>query len=192
MEYLVNFSKRRAFWSLNEDILKITILTPNTPYPSRKIQRIRACTHQRPQRKQVQYAVSKKGNTPYSSFMGIKYFGRYQTWSLLQETPIRHKGTEVMKDKVSQEYVCKEEVPLNNNIGKQSGDLVEMQSEVVEQGMDDHVPDEIDGAKSEQALKHVVKKGNLEFLVYKQVSTHGGDELEDTGRPLKRKRVYAK
>ncbi|GKA70155.1 hypothetical protein Tco_0776219 [Tanacetum coccineum] len=31
MEYLVNISKRRAFWSLNEDILKITILTTNTP-----------------------------------------------------------------------------------------------------------------------------------------------------------------
>ncbi|GJZ98882.1 ribonuclease H-like domain-containing protein [Tanacetum coccineum] len=52
-KYLANISKRRAFWSLNEDILKITILTTNTPYPSRKIRRIRACTHQRPQRKQV-------------------------------------------------------------------------------------------------------------------------------------------
>ncbi|GKF35449.1 hypothetical protein Tco_0108649 [Tanacetum coccineum] len=30
----------------------------NTPYPSRKIRRIRACTHQRPQRRLVQYAVS--------------------------------------------------------------------------------------------------------------------------------------
>ncbi|GJT69366.1 hypothetical protein Tco_1028652 [Tanacetum coccineum] len=30
-------SKRRAFWSLNEDILKITIPKSNTPYPSRKI-----------------------------------------------------------------------------------------------------------------------------------------------------------
>ncbi|GKD58265.1 hypothetical protein Tco_1295774, partial [Tanacetum coccineum] len=43
-------------WSLNEDILKITILKTNKPYPSRKIQRIRACTHQRPQRKEDQYA----------------------------------------------------------------------------------------------------------------------------------------
>ncbi|GJW93016.1 hypothetical protein Tco_0172688 [Tanacetum coccineum] len=57
MEYLVKVSKRRAFWSLNEDILKITILKTNTPYPSRKIRRIRACTHQRPQRKLVQYAL---------------------------------------------------------------------------------------------------------------------------------------
>ncbi|GJU51981.1 hypothetical protein Tco_1221536 [Tanacetum coccineum] len=37
MEYLVNISQRRVFWSLNEDILKITILKTNTPYPSRKI-----------------------------------------------------------------------------------------------------------------------------------------------------------
>ncbi|GJS39696.1 reverse transcriptase domain-containing protein [Tanacetum coccineum] len=50
----------RTFWSLNEDILKIIILTTNTPYPSRKIRRIRACTHQRPQRKQAQYAVSRE------------------------------------------------------------------------------------------------------------------------------------
>ncbi|GKA39886.1 hypothetical protein Tco_0732479 [Tanacetum coccineum] len=58
MEYLVNISKRRAFWNLNEDILKNTILKTNTPYPSRKIWRICACTHQRPQRKLDQYAVS--------------------------------------------------------------------------------------------------------------------------------------
>ncbi|GKA08730.1 hypothetical protein Tco_0688061 [Tanacetum coccineum] len=55
------------------------------------------------------------------------------------------KGTEVMKDKVSQEHVCEEDVPLNNNIKKQGGDLVEMPNEAVEQGMDDHLPDEIDG-----------------------------------------------
>ncbi|GKC16503.1 mitochondrial proton/calcium exchanger protein-like protein isoform X1, partial [Tanacetum coccineum] len=55
-EYLVNISKRRAFWSLNEDILKITILTINMPYSSRMIRCIRACTHQRPQRKEDQYA----------------------------------------------------------------------------------------------------------------------------------------
>ncbi|GJT16874.1 putative reverse transcriptase domain-containing protein [Tanacetum coccineum] len=63
-EYLVNISKRRAFWSLNEDILKITILKTNMPYPSRKIRRIRACTHQRPQRKEDQYAVLKIGAIP--------------------------------------------------------------------------------------------------------------------------------
>ncbi|GJV28779.1 hypothetical protein Tco_1385227 [Tanacetum coccineum] len=44
MEYLVKISKRRVLWSLNEDILKITALTTNTSYPSRKIRRICACT----------------------------------------------------------------------------------------------------------------------------------------------------
>ncbi|GJU13754.1 hypothetical protein Tco_1136150, partial [Tanacetum coccineum] len=68
------------------------------------------------------------------------------------------KGTELMKDNVSQEHVCEEEVLFNNNIGKQSGDLVEMPSEVVEWGMDDHVPDEMDGAKCEQLPNLVVKK----------------------------------
>ncbi|GJV77990.1 hypothetical protein Tco_1509574 [Tanacetum coccineum] len=39
---------------------EITILKTNTPYPSRKIRRIRACTHQRPQRNRAQYAVSRE------------------------------------------------------------------------------------------------------------------------------------
>nr|GEW42629.1 hypothetical protein [Tanacetum cinerariifolium] len=40
--------------------MKIIILTLNTPYPSRKIRRIRTCTHKRPQRKEVQYAISRE------------------------------------------------------------------------------------------------------------------------------------
>nr|GEX87893.1 hypothetical protein [Tanacetum cinerariifolium] len=60
IKYLVNISKRRALWSLNEDILKIIVLTTNTSYPSRKLNHIRVCTHQRPQKKQDQYAVSRE------------------------------------------------------------------------------------------------------------------------------------
>ncbi|GKB56076.1 hypothetical protein Tco_0912262 [Tanacetum coccineum] len=81
MEYLVNISKRRAFWSLNEDILKITILKTNTSYPSRKIRRIRAYTHQRPQRKEDQYAVSRRQIRRIGNIV-CEYSGRYQTWSL--------------------------------------------------------------------------------------------------------------
>ncbi|GJY02578.1 E-beta-farnesene synthase [Tanacetum coccineum] len=66
MEYLVNISQRRAFWSLNEDILKINVLTTNTPYPSRKIRCICACTHQRPRMEHDQNAVSREAPyTPY-------------------------------------------------------------------------------------------------------------------------------
>ncbi|GJV38573.1 reverse transcriptase domain-containing protein [Tanacetum coccineum] len=67
MEHLVKVSKRRTIWSLNEDVLKITILKTNTPYPSRKIRRIRACTHQRPQRKEDQYAISRRSQYAPSS-----------------------------------------------------------------------------------------------------------------------------
>ncbi|GKA04510.1 reverse transcriptase domain-containing protein [Tanacetum coccineum] len=58
--------RRRVFWSLNEDILKIAILKTNTPYPSKKIRHIRACTHQRPHRIKAQYALSKE--TQYAVF----------------------------------------------------------------------------------------------------------------------------
>nr|GEU80272.1 putative reverse transcriptase domain-containing protein [Tanacetum cinerariifolium] len=92
------------------------------------------------------------------------------------------KYTEVMKDMVSREHACEEDVPLNNNIGKQS--------KAVEHRMDDHVSDEIDGAKGGQVPNHVGKKGNLELLICKQVPNHGGDELVDKGRPMKRKKVY--
>ncbi|GJW45116.1 hypothetical protein Tco_0073915, partial [Tanacetum coccineum] len=51
--------------------------------------------------------------------------------------------TDVMKDTVSQKNVCEEEVPLNNNIGKQIGDFVDMPSEAVEQRMDANVHDEL-------------------------------------------------
>nr|GEU84205.1 hypothetical protein [Tanacetum cinerariifolium] len=78
-----------------------------------------------------------------------------------------------------------------NDEGKQSGDLVEMPSEAVKHEMDDYVPDEIDGAKCEQVLNHVINKGNLENLVCKQVANHGGYELVDKGRPLKRKMLLA-
>ncbi|GKB80287.1 hypothetical protein Tco_0947182, partial [Tanacetum coccineum] len=64
-------------------------------------------------------------------------------------------------------------------------------SEAVGKRMDAKVLDEIDGAKGEHVPNHVVKKGNLEFLVCKEVANPGVNELVDKARPLKRKRVYA-
>ncbi|GJX10550.1 reverse transcriptase domain-containing protein, partial [Tanacetum coccineum] len=49
-------SKRRAFWSLNDDILKITILKTNTPYPSRRYGVSIPALTKRPQRIKDQYA----------------------------------------------------------------------------------------------------------------------------------------
>ncbi|GJZ57626.1 hypothetical protein Tco_0613120 [Tanacetum coccineum] len=44
MEYLVKISKKARILELKRRNMKITVLTTNTPYPSRKIRRICACT----------------------------------------------------------------------------------------------------------------------------------------------------
>ncbi|GJR91044.1 reverse transcriptase domain-containing protein [Tanacetum coccineum] len=46
MEYLVKISKKARILELKQRHLKITVLTSYTPYPSRKIRRICACTSQ--------------------------------------------------------------------------------------------------------------------------------------------------
>ncbi|GKB12601.1 DNA-directed DNA polymerase [Tanacetum coccineum] len=79
--------KMRAFWSLNEDILKITILKTNTPYPSRKIRRIRACTHQRPQRNKDQYFVSRENQ--YAVF---KIWNQYNILEDIKRGPYSKKS----------------------------------------------------------------------------------------------------
>nr|GEU43100.1 EF-hand domain pair, mitogen-activated protein (MAP) kinase [Tanacetum cinerariifolium] len=54
----------------------------------------------------------------------------------------------------------------------------EMISEAVEQGMDDHVPDEIDGAKCEQLLNHAVKKEMISEAVEQGMDDHVPDEID--------------
>ncbi|GJZ57872.1 retrovirus-related pol polyprotein from transposon TNT 1-94 [Tanacetum coccineum] len=62
------YSKDQYAVSIKEDTAYPCLHSPkttkemktNTPYPSRKIQRIRACTHQRPQRNEDQYAISRR------------------------------------------------------------------------------------------------------------------------------------
>ncbi|GJR15861.1 hypothetical protein Tco_0798513 [Tanacetum coccineum] len=86
MEYLVKVSKRHAFWSLNEDILKITILKTNTPYPSRKIRRICACTHQRPR--------GIKLNTPYpeDQYAVLELWNQYNILEDIKRGPYSKKS----------------------------------------------------------------------------------------------------
>ncbi|GKC76376.1 hypothetical protein Tco_1127150 [Tanacetum coccineum] len=87
MKYLVNISKRRAFWSLNEDILKITILKTNMMYPSRKIRRIRVCTHQRPQRNKAQYAVSRE-----DQYAVLEMWNKYNILEYIKRGPYSKKS----------------------------------------------------------------------------------------------------
>ncbi|GJS81278.1 hypothetical protein Tco_0747819 [Tanacetum coccineum] len=58
-------SKRRALKSLNEDILKITILKTNTPYPSKKIWRLRNDSEEEEAEAMEQYMS--KTRTDYES-----------------------------------------------------------------------------------------------------------------------------
>ncbi|GJR18946.1 hypothetical protein Tco_0967473 [Tanacetum coccineum] len=66
--YLVNISKRHAFWSLNEDILKITILKTNTSYPARKIHQD---IKRGPYSKKLQYAISNPLDMPHFKTLSL-------------------------------------------------------------------------------------------------------------------------
>ncbi|GKA38102.1 hypothetical protein Tco_0724667 [Tanacetum coccineum] len=87
MEYLVNISKRRAFWSLNEDILKINdsdyqyavSIKEDTAYP---------CLHS-PKTTKETSSIRRIQRRPIRRIEDIvcEDSGRYQAWSLLQETP---------------------------------------------------------------------------------------------------------
>ncbi|GJW33636.1 hypothetical protein Tco_0053668 [Tanacetum coccineum] len=57
------------------------IQTTNTPYPSRKIRRIRACTHQIPQRKEDLYAISREDQYDVLKI----YFGLFSDQEYLEE-----------------------------------------------------------------------------------------------------------
>ncbi|GKC20828.1 hypothetical protein Tco_1022978, partial [Tanacetum coccineum] len=52
MEYLVKISKKARILELKQKNMKITVLTSYTPYPSRKIRRICACTSPKTTREQ--------------------------------------------------------------------------------------------------------------------------------------------
>ncbi|GJT35795.1 hypothetical protein Tco_0926214 [Tanacetum coccineum] len=87
MEYLVNISKRRAFWSLNKDILKINdseyqyaiSIMEDTAYP---------CLHSLKTTKETS-SIRSIQRRPIRRIKDIvcKDSGRYQAWSLLQEMP---------------------------------------------------------------------------------------------------------
>ncbi|GJS31570.1 hypothetical protein Tco_0492190 [Tanacetum coccineum] len=127
-------SKRRAFWSLNKDISKITILMTNTPYPSRKIRRIRACIHQRPHRNKLNTPYSERLNTPYSMY-GINVIF-WKISSMLRMTKVIKGEFEKLEDlkvkDVSLTYDTSLEVFNNkfNRLSRMDDDLFTYEVEV--------------------------------------------------------------
>ncbi|GJR93541.1 ty3-gypsy retrotransposon protein [Tanacetum coccineum] len=89
-KYLVNISKRRTFWSLNEDILKINdsdyqyvvSIKEDTAYP---------CLHS-PKTTKETSSIRRIQRRPIRRIQDIvcEYSRRYQMWSILQETLMRH------------------------------------------------------------------------------------------------------
>ncbi|GKF42219.1 hypothetical protein Tco_0125561, partial [Tanacetum coccineum] len=75
-------------YTFSSDDDDITILTTNTPYPSRKIRRIRACTHQKTTKETSSIRRIQRSSIRRIQDIVCEDSGRYQTWSLLQETLI--------------------------------------------------------------------------------------------------------
>nr|GEU88765.1 hypothetical protein [Tanacetum cinerariifolium] len=68
MEYLVKIGKKTRILELKRRHLKNTVLTSDTPYPSRKIQCICACTSLDHEGNKINTPYPGKTNTPYSRY----------------------------------------------------------------------------------------------------------------------------
>ncbi|GJR44280.1 hypothetical protein Tco_1312383 [Tanacetum coccineum] len=126
MEYLVNISKRCAFWSLNEDILKINdseyqyavSIKEDTAYP---------CLHS-PKTMKETSSIRRIQRRPIRRIedMVCEDSGRYQAWSLLQEThntpyPIPWKELqEVMAEPIFDDM---EKAPTESNLSITSNNI---------------------------------------------------------------------
>ncbi|GJV25268.1 protein kinase-like domain, concanavalin A-like lectin/glucanase domain protein [Tanacetum coccineum] len=91
----MNIITRKAYNTIMVEGLESTrlmILTTNTPYPSRKIRHIRACTHQRPQRKEDQYAVSREDQYAVLDIWHVNILEDIKRGPYSKKTPIRQPG----------------------------------------------------------------------------------------------------
>ncbi|GKA60357.1 hypothetical protein Tco_0759764, partial [Tanacetum coccineum] len=86
-EYLVKVNKRRAFWSLNKDILKTIDSEDQYVVSIKKIRRIHAETHQKTTKETRSICRIQKKAIRRIEDIVCEDSGRYQSWSLLQETP---------------------------------------------------------------------------------------------------------
>ncbi|GKA68249.1 hypothetical protein Tco_0768166 [Tanacetum coccineum] len=150
------------------------IMTTNTPYPSRKVRRIRACTHQRPQRKQAQYAVSREDQ--YAVFK-IKA-------SRLKKIPL-----EVIAELISEECIVNVQNESNlsitsNDINIELSDefLVELQKNAyhrwIDEDMIDHIAKINKGEGKITVWEELVEKI---FCKFYPESYDGEEEMLDEG-----------
>ncbi|GJW75061.1 hypothetical protein Tco_0134431 [Tanacetum coccineum] len=82
MMYFVKISKKAPIRELKRRYLKITVLTSNTSYLSRKIQRICVCTSLKTTKETRSIRRIQERPIRHIQAMEIKYSGRYRTWVL--------------------------------------------------------------------------------------------------------------
>ncbi|GKC61816.1 hypothetical protein Tco_1089414 [Tanacetum coccineum] len=205
MEYLVKVSKRRAFWSLNEDILKINILKTNTPYPSRKIRRICACTHQRPR------GIKLNTSYPEDQYAVLEFWNQYNILEDIKrgpyskKSPTRRKTYQSYND-INIELIKEFLVELRKNIyhGMYNEDMMDHIAKVLKMvdliyvpGLDSHqlqmkvfplsLADDAkewwisDGDEKITTWEELVEKF---FCRFYPESYHGEDEMLDEGENL--------
>ncbi|GJW01708.1 reverse transcriptase domain-containing protein [Tanacetum coccineum] len=90
MEYLVNISKRRAFWSLNEDILKMNLFLTTIPLSIIKEDTAYPCLHSLNTTKETSLIcrIQERQYVVFKLYENKKYSGRYQSEFL---TPRKHQ-----------------------------------------------------------------------------------------------------
>ncbi|GKG00596.1 hypothetical protein Tco_0302286, partial [Tanacetum coccineum] len=79
MKYLVKINKKARILELKLRHLKMTVLTSTTPYPSRKIRHICACTSQKTTRKQDSIRCIQGRPMRHIQEIECEYSERYQT-----------------------------------------------------------------------------------------------------------------
>ncbi|GJT36556.1 retrovirus-related pol polyprotein from transposon TNT 1-94 [Tanacetum coccineum] len=92
-------SKKARILELKRRHLKIIVLTTNTPYPSRKIRRICACTSQKTTKETRSIRRIQGRPIRRIQAMEIKYSGRYRTWLCMTRSSTKEQFTPIKEPK---------------------------------------------------------------------------------------------
>ncbi|GJS73764.1 retrovirus-related pol polyprotein from transposon TNT 1-94 [Tanacetum coccineum] len=184
MEYLVNISKRRAFWSLNKDIFKIND-SDNQYAVSIREDTAYMCLHSSKTTKERR-SIRRIQKNLIRRIQDIvcEYSGRYQTWSLLQETPIRRIQSLSYADKKSRRGRAKLSIPEETSYSEE--EEAEAMAETMEQYMSKTRTDYGPGV----ARPKIKEKDSFElkgqFLKELRENTFSGSDNEDANEHIEK------
>ncbi|GKB17410.1 hypothetical protein Tco_0851333 [Tanacetum coccineum] len=170
------------------------ILTTNTPYPSRKIRHIHVCTHQKTTKERSSIRRIQRISIRRIQDIVCEDSGRYQTWSLLQETLIRRIQSlgyaevlirasrlkkipyKVMVEPTLEEYIMNAQ--NKSNLSITSNDInIELSKEFLEELQMNAYHGWID----EDVINHIVMVLKMIDSIYIPESYDGEEEMLDEG-----------